>query len=186
MGSGWRQLSPDCSEQPNPSEWGQARPRLGSGSAQAGPGSVLPHPALPRPLPCLWLTHQRGPSPAEGSRAQSSWCCSSTIQKGTIQLQDTSLPAWRHSFPFPAVPRVLVRAAGTRRLPLPSPPLRAFPSALTTDSGAGGTHSTPNSSGELGVLLSLISSSSRCFSPKAGLVAVRPSSAAGVCQGWTP
>lgn len=52
LGSGWRQLTPDHGEQPNPSEWGQAGPRLRLSSEAERPrpvtGSVLPRPALPR------------------------------------------------------------------------------------------------------------------------------------------
>lgn len=50
------------------------------------------------------------------------------------------------------------------------PPLMAFPSALTTDSGVSGTHGTPDSSGNLGLHLLLISSSSKCSSSKAKLL----------------
>lgn len=64
------------------------------------------------------------------------------------------------------------------------PLLMAFPSALTTDSGVSGTHRTPDSSGELGLHLFLISSSSRCFSSKAELLAEHSSeNSAAAC--WT-
>lgn len=66
-------------------------------------------------------------------------------------------------------------------------PLMAFPSALTTDSRVSGTRRTPNSSGELGGHLFLISSSSRCFSSKAKPLAVRSSeNGADACRtaGW--
>lgn len=61
-------------------------------------------------------------------------------------------------------------------------PLMAFPSALTTDSGVSGTHRTPDSSGELGMHLFLISSSSRWFSSKAKPLAAHSSeNGADVC-----
>lgn len=110
------------------------------------------------------------------------------IQKGTVQLQDAPRTA-RRQLSLYSSPSGAGSCSRDTETSTSSPPLTAFPSALTTDSRAGGTHRTPNSSGDLGVPLPLISSSSRCFSPKAALLAVCPSgNAAGVCwsAGRTP
>lgn len=186
MQTGWRQLIPGCSEQPNPSGWARLAQlsQLQAEQPRAVSGSGLPGPALPEPLavvhPHVWAP---GHSPASAAPAR--------------PLPDpkghTSAPGhfsgWMERQFFP-LQQSLSAGSCSRNTEISTfLPLTAFPSALTTDSRAGGTRRTPNSSGELGVHPSLIFSSSRCFFPKAEPVAVCPAgsaAAAGRSVGWRP
>lgn len=126
-------LSPTCIDQPNHLRtgpgWNRPRTRLRGRDQASDTGSELPGPELLRTV-CFASdsTAQRGLTLCLGLQCRVKLILlrqdPCLIQKGTIQLHNTSMTVYRDRFPFTTasgVHAVLVHATGARRLPLLPP-----------------------------------------------------------------